>query len=86
MGAEPRKIGRVTDYHTGWSWLQMDDAGDIERGSTIRVTPYGNGESLRSGEAKVAMRMGHALHFDEPLYASIPAMADLDYVYLVEDA
>lgn len=79
-------IGRIVDYHTGWAWFQMDDAGEIEAGDWIRATPYADSKQMRLGAAKVIGRMGHALYFAEPVHHQIAALCDMDYVYLYREA
>lgn len=80
-----KPIGRIVDYQTGWTWFQMDDAGEIAAGDWIRVTPYADGERMRIGAAKVGGRVGHALFFAAPLYELIAALCDMDYVHLYRE-
>lgn len=81
-GVKP--VGRIVDHQTGWSWFQMDDAGDLKPGDVIRVTPYVESEFRRIGQATIMRRMGHVLHFDQSVCGSISTIAELDYVFRVD--
>lgn len=84
---DPVLIGRIVDYHTGGSWCRLDSAmPPTDVGALIRLRPSPEGYPMRTGSAEVVGIQGDVLHFRGALTDRIVAAANMDYVYLVEDA
>jgi hypothetical protein len=78
-------VGRIVEYSSGLSWVMLDRAVDLPIGSVVRLKPAEEA-SFRAGEARTLGALGYYLHFDHPLWAGVPAVAERDLVYLVDDA
>jgi hypothetical protein len=84
VGMSATLIGRIGDHASDWEWISaVDEFADVELGDRLRFKYHQDAE-WRVGEAAVFAKIDRFIYLDSLLRESVPAIADLDYVYRVE--